>query len=63
MSHRRAASVPPDAMTIARARALLGEEAETMTDGDVRSACEHATTLARIIVEMFQDTNTVERPM
>ena len=48
-------------VTIERARALLGSEADLMTDDDVREACRSAETLANIIVQMFLDTKPKRR--
>lgn len=63
MQKSRAATVQllqesSSAITLERARALLGREAETMTDDDVRRACRSAETLAHIIVQMFLDSRS-----
>ena len=42
-------------ISIARCRALLGEEAESMTDQEVALIRRHAETMACIVVEMYQE--------
>ena len=42
-------------ISIARCRELLGEEAESMTDHEVALIRGHAETMARIVVEMYQE--------
>jgi hypothetical protein len=43
-------------ISIARCRQLLGEEAESMTDGDVAVIRRHAETMACILIEMYFKT-------
>jgi len=50
-----------EAITIERARVLLGREADRMTDDDVREACRSAEILAHIIVQMFLDSRSKHR--
>lgn len=45
----------PEPISIARCRELLGEDAESMTDQDVKEIRQHAETMARIVVEMYQE--------
>lgn len=45
--------VVADATVIARCRAMLGPEAEGLSDQDVEHIRRHADTMARLIVEMF----------
>jgi hypothetical protein len=42
-------------LPIARCRALLGEEAESMNDQEVALIRRHAETMACIVVEMYQE--------
>ena len=44
----------PEPISIARCRELLGEDAESMTDHDVKEIRQHAETMARIVVEIYQ---------
>jgi len=46
---------PTNAISIARCRELLGEDAESMTDQDIEDIRRHAETMACIVVEMYQD--------
>jgi len=45
----------PEPISIARCRELLGEDAESMTDQDIEAIGRHAETMARIVVEMYQE--------
>ncbi len=45
----------PEPISIARCRELLGQDAESMTDQDVEEIRQHAETMARIVVEMYQE--------
>ena len=49
----------PEPISIARCRELLGEDAELMSDQDVEVIREHAETMARIVVEMYQEQRRV----
>jgi hypothetical protein len=42
-------------ISIERCRALLGEEADSMTDQEVALIRRHAETMAWIVVETYQD--------
>jgi hypothetical protein len=42
-------------ITLDRARELLGDEADEMTDEEVMQASEHAEQIAHVIVQMFQE--------
>ena len=44
----------PERISIARCRALLGEEADSMTDEDVDLVRRHAETMAAIVVELYK---------
>ena len=45
----------PEPISIARCRELLGEDAESMTDQDVEEIRQHAETMARMVVKMYQE--------
>ena len=45
----------PEQISIARCRELLGEEAQSMTDQNVALIRRHAETMARIVVETYQE--------
>ena len=45
----------PEPISIARCRELLGEDAESMTDRDIEDVRRHAETMARLVVEMYQE--------
>ena len=53
MEQAHDADVGSDAITIARCRELLGDEAEDLTDHEVDLIRQHASTMAHIIVEIF----------
>ena len=40
----------PETISIQRCRDLLGEEAEALSDDDVRDIVRHADTMARILI-------------
>jgi hypothetical protein len=45
----------PEAISIARCRELLGEEAESMTDQEIDFIRRHAETMACMVIEMYQE--------
>ena len=45
----------PEPISIERCRELLGEEAQSMTDQNVALIRRHAETMARIVVETYQE--------
>ena len=47
-----------DANTIARCRALLGDEAEGLSDDEIDQIRRHADAVAHVIVEMFLEQRT-----
>ena len=53
MEQEHAEHVASDAMTIARCRELLGDEADDLSDHEVDLIRQHADAMARVIVEMF----------
>jgi hypothetical protein len=55
MEYVEQAEPRPEPISIARCRELLGEDAESMTDQDVEDIRRHAETMARIVVEMYQE--------
>ena len=46
------AEVIPEPISIVRCRERLGDEAETLTDDDVRDLAHHAEALARILIAL-----------
>jgi hypothetical protein len=62
MAIRRRVHRQPDAR-VERARALLGDEAQSMTDAEVLEVIEEADAVAHIIVRMYLDSQRSERPM
>ena len=53
MEHAHDADLGSDAISIARCRELLGDEAEGLTDHEVDLIRQHAAAMAHIIVEIF----------
>lgn len=53
MEHAHNADVGSDAISIARCRELLGDEAEGLTDHEVELIRQHAAAMAHVIIEMF----------
>jgi hypothetical protein len=53
MEHAYDADVGSDAISIARCRELLGDEADGLSDDDVDQIRRHAEAMAHVIVEMF----------
>jgi hypothetical protein len=45
---------PPELISIARCRELLGEDAESMTDQDIEDIRRHAETMACIVVDRLK---------
>jgi hypothetical protein len=58
MEHAHDADVGSDAISIARCRELLGDEAEGLSDQEVDLIRQHAAAMAHVIVEMFLETGT-----
>ena len=42
----------PEAMSIARCRELLGEDANAMSDEEVLAVASHAESLAHVVIEL-----------
>lgn len=55
MEYVEHAEQSPEAISIARCRELLGEDAESMTDRDVEDIRRHAEAMACIVVEMYEE--------
>jgi hypothetical protein len=55
MEYVEQADPKPEPISIARCRELLGEDAELMSDQDVEDIRRHVETMARIVVEMYQE--------
>ena len=53
MEHAHDADVGCDAISIARCRELLGDEADGLSDHEVDLIRRHADAMAHIIAEMF----------
>ena len=58
MDHEHAEDVASDAISIARCRELLGDEAEDLSDAEVDLIRRHAAAMAHVIVEMFLESST-----
>ena len=58
MEHAHDADVGPDAISIARCRELLGDEAAGLSDHELDLIRRHADAMAHIIVEMFLERGT-----
>jgi hypothetical protein len=56
MEHAHADDVVSEAISIARCRELLGEEADDLSDQEIKLLRHHATTMAHVIVDMFLET-------
>jgi hypothetical protein len=55
MEYLELVDAKPEPIPISRCRELLGEDAESMTDQDIEDIRRHAETMARIVVEMYQE--------
>jgi hypothetical protein len=60
MDQEHAEHVASDAMTIARCRELLGNEADGLSDHDVDRIRRHADAMARVIVEIFLEQRAAQ---
>jgi hypothetical protein len=58
MEQAHDADVGSDAISIARCRELLGDEADGLSDHEVDLIRQHADAMAHIIVEMFLENST-----
>ena len=58
MEHAHDADVESDAISIARCRELLGDEADGLSDHELDLIRRHADAMAHIIVEMFLERGT-----
>jgi hypothetical protein len=58
MEHAHDADVRSDALSIARWRELLGEDAEGLSDHEVDQIRRHADAMAHVIVETFLEKHT-----
>jgi len=56
--HAHDADVGSDAISIARCRELLGDEADGLSDHEIDSMLRHAAATAGVIVEMFLESRT-----
>ena len=55
MDHEHVEQTASDAISIARCRELLGEEADGLSDHDIDRIRQHADAMARAVVETFLD--------
>jgi hypothetical protein len=46
------ADIAPEPMSIVRCRELLGEEADALSDDEVRDVARHAEAMARILIAL-----------
>jgi len=58
MEHAHDADVGSNAISIARCRELLGDEADGLSDHEVDLIRRHADAMAQIIVVMFLESST-----
>lgn len=49
----------PEPISVAQCRALLGDEADTLTDQDIELIRRHAETMAQVVVEMFVESRRI----
>ena len=42
----------PESISVARCRALLGDEADTLSDEEVLAVARHAESLAHVVIEL-----------
>jgi hypothetical protein len=49
------ADTTPEPISIVRFRELLGDEAEALSDDEVREVARHAEAMARILIALAQD--------
>ena len=49
----------PEPISIARCRELLGDEADALTDQDIAMMCQHAETMAQIVVQVFVESRRI----
>ena len=52
--------VTPEAISIARCRELLGDEADHLSDVEVDQIRRHASVMAHVVVQIFLDLRTPE---
>jgi hypothetical protein len=52
------AEIDPEPISIARCRELLGDEADALTDDEVRDVARHAEAMARILISLALDGRT-----
>jgi len=53
------AEVIPEPISIARCRELLGDEADNLTDDEVRDVARHAEAMARVLVALARQDGTI----
>jgi hypothetical protein len=60
MEHAHADDVVSEAISIARCRELLGDEADGLSDHEVDLIWRHADAMARVIVEIFLEQRAAQ---
>jgi hypothetical protein len=60
MDHEHAEQLAADAITIARCRELLAEEADGLSDHDIDRISQNADAMARVIVEAFLEQRAAQ---
>lgn len=60
MDHEHAEHMASDAISIARCRELLGDEADGLSDQDVDRIRRHAEAMARVLVEIFLEQRAAQ---
>jgi hypothetical protein len=60
MGHEHADDLTCDAISIARCRELLGDEADGLSDEDIEHVRRHADAMAQVIVEMFLEERAAQ---
>jgi len=58
MDNTDPAHAPPDPISIARCRELLGDEADVLSDQEVVLIRQHADAMAHVLVEIFLENRT-----
>lgn len=53
------AEVVPEPISIARCRELLGDEADALTDDDVRDVARHAEAMARVLIALAKQDRRI----
>jgi len=57
MEHKEPDEIASASISIARYRALMGDEAESLSDREVDLIRQHADAIAHVLVEMFLESD------